>query len=68
MISFDEFETKYKPIKNHLNEDRGYDGCAFETFGEELNYVCKFNVKQVSDVFNIECRLTLTQILENENC
>ena len=47
MITFDEFAIKYKPIKNHLNKDRGYDGCAFETFGEELDYVCKFNIKQV---------------------
>lgn len=47
MISFDEFEKKYKPIKSHLNEDRGYNGYAFETFGEELAYVCKFKAKQV---------------------
>jgi len=47
MTTFEDFIQKYKPIKNHLNEDRGYNGYAFETFGEELDYICKFNVKQV---------------------
>lgn len=33
------FWEKYQPVKNHINKNAGYDGCLFETFGEELKYV-----------------------------
>ena len=30
---------KYKPIKNHLDENSSFDGCAFETYDEEVEFV-----------------------------
>jgi hypothetical protein len=27
------------PIKNHLDDNASFDGCMFETFGEELDFV-----------------------------
>lgn len=38
-ITYDEFFERYKPTKNHLEIDRGWDGCLYETFGEELKYI-----------------------------
>ena len=35
-LTYDEWLEKYKPIKNHLNN---YDQIAFETFGDEIEYV-----------------------------
>ena len=29
----------YEPIKNHIDTNAPFDGCMFETFGEELEYV-----------------------------
>jgi hypothetical protein len=38
-ITFDEFEAKYVPIKNHLDDNASYDGCMFQCYGAELEYV-----------------------------
>lgn len=32
---------QHTPITNHFNNDACYDGYAFETFGEEFEYVKK---------------------------
>ncbi len=39
VISEDEFYEQYHPIKNHLDENASFDGCMFETYDEELEYV-----------------------------
>lgn len=36
----DIFYEKYHPVKNHLLESAPWDDCMFETFGEEVQYVC----------------------------
>jgi hypothetical protein len=38
-MSFEEFEEKFRPIKNPLDENASYDGSMFETYGAELEYV-----------------------------
>jgi hypothetical protein len=38
-ITYDEFEEKYVPIKNHLDDNASYDGVMYETFGDEVQYV-----------------------------
>lgn len=38
-LTFDEFFKKFKPVKNHLDENSPADGYGFETFGVELNFV-----------------------------
>jgi len=35
----DQFFDHYKPIKNPLNANAPYDGCMFETYGQELGFV-----------------------------
>jgi len=39
VMTIDDFEKKYKLVKNHLDENASHDGCMFETFGENLGYV-----------------------------
>ena len=38
-ITDEEFKNTYKPIKNHLDDNASWDGCMFETFGDELFFV-----------------------------
>lgn len=40
-ISFDDFIEKYKPIKNHLDDNASFGGTMFETFGDEVQHVVK---------------------------
>jgi hypothetical protein len=38
-IDEDEFDKTYALEKNPFDENAGWDGCMFETYGEELEYV-----------------------------
>lgn len=38
-MKFEDFEEKYKPIKNDIKEGAPIDGFMFETFGIELQKV-----------------------------
>jgi hypothetical protein len=49
-ISDSVFFDVYEPIKNHIDTNAATDGCLFETFGEELDFVtkvCRENPKRV---------------------
>jgi hypothetical protein len=39
VYTFDEWVEKYKPLKNHIEESNTYEGYAFETYGEELEFI-----------------------------
>ena len=41
-LTFDDFMSKYHPVKNPLNSGRGMDDCQFETYDEDLQYVRTF--------------------------
>lgn len=45
-ITEDEFWANFKPKENHLVEDAGWDGCLYETYGEELKYVHELALKE----------------------
>jgi hypothetical protein len=38
-LTEDEFLARFKPVPNHIDPNRGFDGCLFETFGDEFAYV-----------------------------
>jgi hypothetical protein len=41
-LTEDEFYERFNPIKNHFYsnpEDCSYDGCMFETYGKEVDYI-----------------------------
>jgi len=46
IISEDKFWEDYKPQKNHLDDNAGFDGCLYETFGEEVKYVFELAKKE----------------------
>ncbi len=38
IITEDEFWGTYKPIKNHIDDNASWNGCMFETYGDEKQY------------------------------
>lgn len=54
-ITEDEFYEKYKPVKNHLDTNASWDGCLFETFGEEIKYCFELAKKENRVWTIIEC-------------
>ncbi len=53
VLTIDEWEEKYKPIKNHLDENTSFDGCAFETYDEELEFVQSQNPYNIWTLVNV---------------
>jgi hypothetical protein len=50
VIEEDVFDEVYEPIKNHLDDNAGWSGTLFETYGEEMEFVrkvCQENPKRV---------------------
>lgn len=45
----DEFYEKYNPVKNHLDDNASFDGCMFETYGKEIDYIRKLNSNTSTD-------------------
>ncbi|NRA87973.1 MAG: hypothetical protein HRU28_11420 [Rhizobiales bacterium] len=40
-MTVDEWTAKFKPIKNMFEDDAPFEGCMFETYGQELDFVIK---------------------------
>lgn len=38
-ISWEAFLERFKPVKNHFDDNASTDGLMFETYGEEYNFV-----------------------------
>lgn len=47
MKTYDDFETLYQPIKNHLNKLAANEGTWFETFGKEELFVRNIDNKRI---------------------
>ena len=38
-LTEDDFLARFKPVPNPIDPGAGFDGCLFETFGDDLAYV-----------------------------
>ncbi len=54
IFTIDEWEQKYNPIKNHIDENTSFNGCAFETYDEELEFVQSQNPYNIWTLVNAE--------------
>jgi len=45
-ITEDNFDEVFKPQTNHLDDNAGFNGCMYETYGEEVDYV--FNLAKTT--------------------
>lgn len=52
-ITEDEFWEQYKPIKNHIDANASYDGCMFETYDAEYEFVKESTEKAPLTVWTI---------------
>jgi rubrerythrin len=43
ILTEDEFYEKFTMVKNTIDENASFDGCMFETYGEELELIQKTN-------------------------
>lgn len=53
VITEDEFYERFTPCKNELDKNASFDGCMFETFGEELDIVRTTNLHAPKRVWTI---------------
>jgi hypothetical protein len=51
ILTEDEFLNKFTRQKNHIDTNAGFDGCLFETYGKELDYV--FEMSKLNRVVTI---------------
>ena len=38
-MDFDEWVETYRPINNHIDSNASFNGCMFETYGDEVEFV-----------------------------
>jgi hypothetical protein len=50
-VTEDNFDEVFKPQINHLDNNASFNGCMYETFGEELDYV--FSLANTNRVWTI---------------
>lgn len=43
----EEWWEKYEPIKNPFDENASFEGCMFETYGVEMDYVASRNCENI---------------------
>lgn len=53
VIDEDIFFSLYQPKKNHLDSCAGWDGCAYETFGDDLNYILTVNQTKPRSIWTL---------------
>jgi hypothetical protein len=59
-ITYEEFVERYKPKKNHLDEDASYDGYLFETYGEEIDFVKQQPSENIWTLLDCDGKLILS--------
>ncbi len=37
-LTDEQFYNKFTPVKNHIDNNASFNGCMFETYGEEVEY------------------------------
>lgn len=52
-MTTDEFNERYKPIKNHLDGNASFDGCMYETYGEEMGHVLNVHETEPNRVWTV---------------
>ena len=50
-LTEEEFLNEFTREENHIDKNAGFDGCLFETYGEELDYV--FEMSKLNRVVTV---------------
>ena len=46
-MNYEEWLEKFKPFPNRIDKNANYDGCMYETYGDEYNYVKGANPENI---------------------
>ena len=66
-ITYEKWWDEYRPIKNHIAPNAPFDGCMFETYGAELEFVCASNSKHVWTLVDCDGKLWICEGLHYVN-
>jgi len=66
-LTEEQFDEKYKLVKNHIDGNAPYDGCMFETYEEEYEYVKKMSEEHPKRVWTIVSGEAVEEC-DDENC
>lgn len=44
---------QFKPVTNHIDDNAGYDGCLFETYGPEYAFIAELAESQPNRVWTL---------------
>ena len=55
-MSYEEWFEKFKPVKNHLDDNASYDGCMYETFGAEVAHVRERELSKIWTLIDLDGR------------
>ena len=58
-LTGDDFLARFKPVSNPIDPNAGFDGCLFETFGEDLAYVRAQDPNLVWTVLDCDGQLSI---------
>jgi hypothetical protein len=61
-----EFDEQFTILENHLDDNAGFSGCMYETFGEELDYAFEMS-KQNRVLTIIECDAELDENIVDDD-
>lgn len=59
-MSEDVFFEVFKPIRNHIDDNASWDGCMFETFGDELEFVRRQPAERIWTIFEADDGLAIS--------
>ena len=59
ILTYDVFIEKYKPIKNTVIDDAPFDGCMFETYGEELQELKNHDIQYIWTIVDSDAGLII---------
>lgn len=63
LLDWDTFSKQFEPTDNHINENASFDGCMFETYGEEFDFVKNANPSSVWTVIETDSVLYKTRVI-----
>ena len=52
-ITEEQFDEQFTPVKNHIDTNASFDGCLFETYGEEIDYITEKAQSNINQIWTI---------------
>ena len=66
-ISYEKWFEKYRPIVNPLGSNASFDGCMFETYDEELRFVCAQHPRTIWTLLDCDGKMRIAEGLHCVN-